>query len=99
MTEGEPPLVAYPLGVALWAAGIWLLLSLAPPEFRGQAFGLVLFLLPLAMAVLALLTNALAGERGPAPLRPAARTLTFALLFPFVLWGQWDARRRKPPRL
>ena len=93
--EGEPPLVAYPLGAVLWTLGAGALFVLTPPGLRGQALGFILFLLPLVMALLALVVNAFTRETAPAPLRAPARTLVFALLFPFVLWGQWDARRRK----
>lgn len=94
--EGEPPLISYPLGAVLWTLAAGALFALTPPGLRGQAVGFILFLLPLVMAILALAANTFTREGAPAAFHAPARVLVFALLFPFVLWGQWDAKRRKP---
>lgn len=93
--DEQPSLIVYPLGIVLWAVGATLILGSVPPAARPQAFGIVLFLLPLAMAVLAAFLNVFTRSGFPRPLRTAARTLVFACLWPFVAWGQWDAKRRK----
>lgn len=94
--EEAPSPVVYPLGVLLWALGAVAILSVIPPEARDIAGGIVLFLLPLGMAVLAAFTNLFTRPERSPRVQAIARTLTFACLFPFVAWGQWDARRHKP---
>lgn len=93
-TPGPTPIV-YPLGVVLWAIGTFAVLLTVPAQLRGDAFAIVLFLLPLAMALLAAFLNLFTRPGRPPRVRAIFRTLVFAALFPFVAWGEWDARRRK----
>lgn len=91
----EPSWIVYPVGVLMWAFVGGFLLTTIPPEAQSSSTGIVLFLLPLGMAVLAAFLNLFTRpERSPA-MRSVARTLTFACLWPFVAWGQWDARARR----
>ena len=92
--EGAPHPLVYPVGAALWALGAWGILASVPPSARNQGVGMVLFLLPLGMAVAAAFVSIFAREGHPPGIQRAARSVTFALLWPFVAWGQWDAKRR-----
>ncbi|RYG41250.1 hypothetical protein EON79_21135 [bacterium] len=93
--EPGPSWLIYPLGLAIWGFVAVLLLSTVPPELQPQSVGILLFLLPLAMALMAAFLNLFTRpERSPL-VRGVARTLVFACLFPFVAWGEWEARRRR----
>lgn len=91
----QPSPIVYPVGIALWVLGAIAILSVIPPAARSGAGGIVLFLLPLAMAVFAAFVNIFTRPGRSLGVRLAARTLTFACLWPFVAWGQWDSRKRR----